>query len=80
MRSGRFDGVPSDAVGVGECVVADDVLNAPNGPAKRAVDRWMGSIEHKTLLMRPDMFGVGCSTAEGADGRFYATAIVVAKI
>ncbi|XXQ35476.1 Carboxypeptidase [Plasmodiophora brassicae] len=55
----RFDGVPSDAVGVGECVVADDVLNAPNGPAKRAVDRWMGSIEHKTLLMRPDMFGVG---------------------
>lgn len=40
----------------------------------------MGSIEHKTLLMRPDMFGVGCSTAEGADGRFYATAIVVAKI
>jgi len=75
----RFDAVPAGIIGVGELVVADDASSTPNGPAKRAVDKWMGSIEHKALLMRPDMFTMGCSTAPGSDGQFYATAIVGSK-
>ena len=77
--NGRFDAVPAGIIGVGELVVADDVSSTPNGPAKRAVDKWIGSIEHKALLLRPDMFVMGCSTAQGSDGRFYATAIVGSK-
>jgi uncharacterized protein YkwD len=75
----RFDAVPTGIIGVGELVVADDLSSTPNGPAKRAVDKWIGSIEHKALLLRPDMFVMGCSTAQGSDGRFYATAIVGSK-
>jgi uncharacterized protein YkwD len=75
----RFDAVPATFGGVGEVVVVDDVLNAPNGFAKRAVDRWMGQAEHKALLLRSDMLWVGCSTADGTDGRFYATAMIVSQ-
>jgi uncharacterized protein YkwD len=75
----RFDAVPATFGGVGEVVVSDDLLNAPNGSAKRAVERWMDTPEHNALLMRSDMLWMGCSTADGADGRFYVTAMVVSK-
>jgi len=76
----RFDGVPINSTSVGEVVCSDDMLNAPNGAAKRACDRWMESQEHKTLLLSTDMVGCGCSTTEGTDGKFYATAMVTSKM